>query len=102
VYCINIAPYHTLSTTELKDQLRNLLRPVGEDLKILKDRGDDAFSQKVRNLKSHNTLERLGLCEYLEDGLWTITNFGREYLIYNEPLLDYLISNGFPYGDTKE
>ncbi|WP_181881903.1 hypothetical protein [Helicobacter sp. MIT 14-3879] len=33
------------------------MNPDGEDLAILKDRNDDKFSQKVRNLKSHNTLQ---------------------------------------------
>jgi hypothetical protein len=102
VHCINDADNKTLSTTDLIACLRSLLRPVGEDVKILKNRKDDAFSQKVRNLKSHDTLENLGLCEYLGDNYWTVTPLGEEYLLYNEPLLDYLIKNGFPYSDTKE
>lgn len=32
------------------------MNPSGEDCKILSGRGDDKFSQKVRNLKSHNSL----------------------------------------------
>ena len=31
--------------------------PSGEDLERLSNRSDDKFSQKVRNLKSHKTLE---------------------------------------------
>ncbi len=32
------------------------MEPSGEDLQILQDRNDDKFSQKVRNIKSHDTL----------------------------------------------
>ncbi len=38
--------------------------PNGNDTLLLKNRPDDLFSQKVRNLKSHNTLENLNLSEY--------------------------------------
>ena len=43
------------TTSELIHLLRNLLHPTGEDLVILQGRNDDKFSQKVRNLKAHNT-----------------------------------------------
>jgi hypothetical protein len=39
-----------ISTSELK--------PSGDDLEILANRSDDKFSQKVRNLNSHGTLEK--------------------------------------------
>ena len=42
-------------------ELRHLLHPTGEDLEILVGRNDDKFSQKVRNLKSHNTLIKMGV-----------------------------------------
>ena len=44
--------------------LRTKMMPNGHDTLLLKDRPDDLFSQKVRNLKSHNTLESLNLAEY--------------------------------------
>ena len=34
------------------------MKPNGEDKIILINRTDDKFSQKVRNLKSHKTLEK--------------------------------------------
>ena len=43
-------------TTELISRLRAELNPTGEDLKQLKGRNDDAFSQKVRNLISHKKI----------------------------------------------
>ncbi len=44
------------TTTELISKLRIELRPVGDDIKPLKGRNDDAFSQKVRNLISHKRI----------------------------------------------
>lgn len=47
------------TTTELINGLREVFSPLDlEDAKILKNRSDDAFSQKVRNLKSHLTLQK--------------------------------------------
>ena len=34
------------------------MSPEGEDTIILANRSDDRFSQKVRNLRSHKTLEK--------------------------------------------
>ena len=55
-----------IATTELLSELREVLRPSG---------GDDKFSQKVRNLKSHDTLERNGFATYF-DGRYKITLLG--------------------------
>ena len=38
--------------------LREELKPSGKDIKPLKGRNDDAFSQKVRNLISHKRLSK--------------------------------------------
>lgn len=48
-----IDEFGEINTTELKDELRSRMRPSGNDLAMLKDRSDDSFSQKVRNLVSH-------------------------------------------------
>lgn len=45
-----------IRTSELIDEARLFMQPSGEDLKILKNRKDDKFSQKVRNIKSHDSL----------------------------------------------
>ena len=45
-----------LSTTDLIRLLQELVKPTGEDLEILAGRNDSKFSQKVRNLVSHETL----------------------------------------------
>lgn len=48
-----------IRTSELISSARQIMNPTGEDCKILAGRQDDKFSQKVRNLKSHNTLSTL-------------------------------------------
>lgn len=45
-----------IRTSELIDEARQRMKPSGEDLEILDGRNDDKFSQKVRNIKSHNTI----------------------------------------------
>ncbi|CUH46484.1 HNH endonuclease [Ruegeria atlantica] len=67
-----------LSTAELIPILRDALKPSGRDLEISPLRGDDYFSEKVRNLKSHNKLEKLGVATY--DGeRYHITDKGERY-----------------------
>jgi hypothetical protein len=65
-----------IDTTELLSLLRRKLKPTGDDLEILAGRNDDKFSQKVRNLKSHDTLERRGFASFV-DGLYHITPAGQ-------------------------
>ncbi len=53
-----------ITTSDLIAELTDLMHPSGEDAEILDGRKDSKFSQKVRNLVSHNTLERLGYATY--------------------------------------
>jgi hypothetical protein len=64
-----------IGTSELSSILRRQLKPTGDDLEILAGRNDDKFSQKVRNLKSHDTLERRGLATFV-NALYHITQAG--------------------------
>ena len=50
-----------IDTANLIIKLREVMQPNGEDIEILSNRSDDKFSQKVRNLKSHKTLEKKNL-----------------------------------------
>ena len=68
-----------ITTTDLIGKLTKIFEPEGDDLEILEDRSDTRFSQKVRNLKSHKTLERMGLAIPIPDG-FRITDRGREYV----------------------
>ena len=88
-------------TTQLIEALRNLLKPEWHDVEIIKGRNDDYFSQKVRNLKSHDTLTKKGLVVY-SGGLWAITNRGRKYLLENEPLYLSLREQGFTEKEISE
>ncbi len=72
-----------LSTEELITILRKKLTPEGEDLKILEGRNDDKFSQKVRNLKSHNTLSPF---TSFDEGKYIINDNGVTYLSDNNAL----------------
>jgi hypothetical protein len=68
-----------VSTEFLIKELTVVLHPEGKDAEILAGRNDTHFSQKVRNLKSHDTFEKKDLASY-RDGLYFITDKGREYL----------------------
>ena len=66
-------------TQKLIKSLRLALTPNGEDTLILANRSDDKFSQKVRNLKSHKTLEKKNLATF-QDNKFFITNKGLTFL----------------------
>mgnify|MGYP001566828860 CR=1 FL=1 len=94
-----------ITTSDLIIELTNLLLPSGEDIEILDGRRDTKFSQKVRNLVSHETLERLGYATYprgQKNGLFQITNNGKQYLAENIEIIDYLLSNNFAYKDIRD
>ena len=94
-----------ITTSELIQKLRDIMKPAGEDLQILSGRSDDKFSQKVRNLKAHNTCERFGYAQYKggpRDGYVEITNNGKQHLEQNKDILKYLLINDFTYLDLTE
>lgn len=94
----------TITTSDLIKELTALLQPAGTDAEILDGRQDTKFSQKVRNLVSHRTLEGLGYANYRRipnNGLHSITDVGRQYLINNMDIIEYLLSNNFQYNDIK-
>ncbi|MDB4066161.1 hypothetical protein N9503_03870, partial [Candidatus Pelagibacter sp.] len=68
-----------IATKDLIIELRNLMSPNGEDLEMLSNRNDDKFSQKVRNIKSHRTLENKGYVKFYEDKFF-ITEKGKNFL----------------------
>jgi hypothetical protein len=88
-----------ITTEELIPRLREIMKPTGEDLEILSGRSDDKFSQKVRNLKSHETFERLGYAEY-KNGMYFLLTEGDKYLQENQDILKYLLINDFAYADV--
>ncbi len=82
-----------IETSELLSLLRRKLKPTGEDLEILANRHDDKFSQKVRNLKSHGTLERRGLATH--DGRFHITPAGEALISEGTEVFRSLRDQGF-------
>jgi hypothetical protein len=71
------------SVRDLIPHLRAALRPEGRDTEPMAKRGDDYFSQKVRNLMCHRTLEKQGLATFVEGeplGRLRITDKGRTLL----------------------
>lgn len=54
-----IKNYPGIRTSRIIDEARRIMKPSGEDLEILDNRNDDKFSQKVRNIKSHKTIDHL-------------------------------------------
>ena len=90
-----------ITTSELIQKLREIMKPIGEDLEILAGRNDDKFSQKVRNLTAHRTFERDDLAKY-KDGYMEITNNGKWHLQENQEILKYLLINDFSYIDLTE
>ena len=70
-----IAKNPGITTTGLIAQARRRMNPSGEDLEILNDRNDDKFSQKVRNIKSHNTIA---------DRVYTIGERNRQWYLRSD------------------
>jgi len=81
-------------TSSLIDVLRKALRPSGSDLALLGGRRDDHFSQKVRNLKSHDTLTRRGLATFT-NSRFNITEAGRKMAMLGQPVMSALSEQGF-------
>lgn len=105
---MDISPSKSITTTAMKEALIDIFKPSGEDNEIIKGRNDTFFTQKVRNLKSHNTLENLGYAIYHDkiigepSGRFQITEAGKEYLDENMDIVDYLLNNTFSSEDLKE
>ena len=68
-----------IATKDLIIELRNFMNPSGEDLEMLSNRNDNKFSQKVRNLKSHKTLENRDYVKFY-DNKFFITEKGIKFL----------------------
>lgn len=93
-----------LKTSELIILLSDELEISGHDAEILTGRNDTYFSQKVRNLVSHRTLENKGLATYENigrDGLHRITEKGEKYLLDNINNFTFIIDNNFNESQRK-
>lgn len=89
-----------IDTTTLIRKLTEIMRPTGEDAQILAGRRDTYFSQIVRNLKSHDTLEKKGYATYTKGLGFQLTPAGRALVAEEKDSIEYLISSGFRYDDV--
>lgn len=74
-----------ISTSKLIKKLRNNSIIPTSETKILKNRKDDIFSQKVRNLISHKILEKNNLA-FVEKNLIKLSNYGKKIGTYIDNL----------------
>ncbi len=95
-----------VNTSTIIYELTQILRPVGEDAEILRGRSDTKFSQIVRNLVSHETLEELGYATYTREGNrhlggnFYITQGGQSFLDENQETIENLLLHGFQYDSV--
>jgi len=87
-----------LSTSELIKELTNILKPTGKDAEIIKNRKDTYFSQRVRNLESHDNLTGKRLATH-ENKIWKITKKGLDYFDENNDIYSSLQNQGFNKKD---
>ena len=102
LYLLANGPAGGLSTSDLIRGLEQTLKPSGGDLEILAGRGDSKFSQKVRNLTSHNTLTSQGLASRGEgrNAPFRITEKGRQKLLPHTESLQTLVD--FSLDDSAQ
>lgn len=101
LYLMVLNPQGGIKTSELICLLTQLLKPKGRDAMILNNRNDTYFSQKVRNLKSHDTLTKYGYANY-NNGTFFITNEGRKLVEKNWINIQYILTSGFDYNDIRQ
>lgn len=89
-----------IKTSDLITKLTAVMHPTGIDAEILDGRNDSHFSQKVRNLKSHDTLVKQGYAENVNEG-FLITEEGKAFVEANKDVIDYLFNDDFGYEDVK-
>ena len=90
------------TTSVLIKELTEAFKPTGEDAEILAGRTDTKFSQKVRNLVSHDTLDkRLGYTIY-SDGFHKVSESGEAFLREHIDAVKYLFENDFEYEDVAQ
>lgn len=80
-----------ITTSVLIKKLEDLIEIDEADKGIIQGRKDSYFTQKVRNLKSHNTLVNKNFATY-NSGKFQITEYGKKYLEDNQEKLKMIIA----------
>lgn len=100
LYLMSKSEFGAISTSNLITGLTDLMHPTGLDAQLLSGRTDTYFSQKVRNLKSHDTFLRDNYAENIRGG-FQITPKGQEFVNAHRDALLYLFNENFNYEDVK-
>ncbi|MBQ0058302.1 MAG: HNH endonuclease [Bacteroidales bacterium] len=100
LYLMSKSDGGVITTSELIRSLTSVMHPTGIDAEILDGRRDTYFSQKVRNLKSHDTLVRKNYATNYGEG-FKITALGAAYVETHKNAIDYLLHDEFNYEDVK-
>lgn len=100
LYFMYINKDQKITTSELIPLLERAMHPNEEDTAIIAKRNDSYFTQKVRNLKSHNKLQKGGWAEY-QSGRYSLTSTGREFVEKNLDGIKYLLNEGFDYENIR-
>lgn len=90
LYVMNKKENGEITTSEIIKELETLIEIDEADKEIIQGRNDSYFTQKVRNLKSHNTLVKNEFATY-EDRKFRITPIGQKYLLENDEKLNLII-----------
>ena len=101
LYLMSLDSKGERTTSQLVKQVTEILHPTGQDAAILNGRSDTHFSQKVRNLKSHNTLTADGYATY-DERRYRLTDKGRAFVEANKESINYLLMSGFGYADISQ
>lgn len=106
LYLMEVNQGIEITTPFLIEELAKMLQPDTQDLTIIPGRNDTYFSQKVRNLNSHNTFREPNYATYTKTGhnkgYFSITDLGKQYLQDNLVFLEYILNNNFTSDDKKE
>lgn len=76
------------SVSKLITQLTEIMHPTGIYAEILSGRSDTHFSQKVRNLKSHDTLQKQGYADNYGDA-------SQMFVDYPDTMIAYVLDEGY-------
>lgn len=90
-----------VTTSQLIRELVSTLKPKGRDAQLISGRNDTYFTQKVRNLKSHNTLTGKKLATY-KGKKWKITDSGETFLEENQIVVEALVNQGFTASSISD
>ncbi len=91
LHVMNAKENGEIRTSDLIKDLEELIEIDEADKGIIQGRNDSYFTQKIRNLKSHNTLVNKSFATYA-NGKFKITTQGESYLSENQEKLKLIVA----------